>query len=168
MKAKIPEQRARAMLKVFLDAKRWVLIAAVCTSTCAMSGCIESSFNLAYESRLPQGITVPPGLTREDVTVTMDFIGIRGARLTIRDKTGKKLATVYGKVSRYPVVLNPPTTEQGYELVVIDGVLEIMECVGYRENANMVQNGRTVALFYVIDDPAVRKAVLDRQRSVGK
>ncbi len=98
----------------------------------------------------------------------MDFHTFKKTTFTLRDKTGKTLATVYGNASRYPVVLNPPTTAQGYELVVIDGVLEIMECVGYRENANMVQNGKTVALFYVIDDPAVRKAVLDGQKSAGK
>jgi hypothetical protein len=165
MKAKVTKSEVRSMLKMFLHAKRWALIAAVCISACAISGCIESTFNLASESRLPQGVTIPPGLTRTDVSVTLDYIGISQAKFTLRDKNGKKLATVTGKTKGNPVRLN--TTPQGpdprsrsYQLVIINGVTEIIEDRPYREHENMVQNGRIVALFYVIDDPAVRKELL--------
>jgi hypothetical protein len=153
------------MLKMFLHTKRLVLIAAVSIAACAMSGCIESSFNLASESRLPQGVTIPPGLTRADVTVTLDFYTLGQAKFTLRDKTGKKLTTVTGKTKGNPIYLKttpkgPDPTGSAYELVVINGLTEIMECRPYREHENMVQNGRIVALFYVIDDPAIKEEVL--------
>jgi hypothetical protein len=145
--------------------KRWALIAAVCISAWATTGCIESSFNLASESRLPQGMAIPPGLTRADVTVTLDFYTLGQARFTLRDKTGKKRTTVTGKTKGNPIYLKatpkgPDPTVPGYELVVINGVTEIMKCRPYREHENMVQNGRIVALFYVIDDPAIREELL--------
>jgi hypothetical protein len=167
MKAKVPKSEVRAMLKMFLHTKRWALIAAVCISACAINGCIESTFNLASESRLPQGVTIPPGLTRADVSVTLDFYTMGQAKFTLRDKTGKELTTVTGKTKGNPVYLkttpqgpDPSPRGPGYELVVINGVTEIMECRPYREHENMVQNGRIVALFYVVDDPTITKELL--------
>ena len=149
------------MLKMFLHTKRWSLIATVCISTCAINGCIESTFNLASESRLPQGVTIPPGLTRADVSVTLDFYTLGQAQFTLRDKNGKKLTTVTGKTKGDPIYLKTtPHGGNGYELVIINGVTEIIECRPYREHENMVQNGNIVALFYVVDAPAVRKELL--------
>ena len=153
------------MLKMFLHTKRWVLIAAGCIFACAITGCVESTFNLASESRLPQGMAIPPGLTRADVSVTLDFYTLGQAKFTLRDKNGKKLTTVTGKTKGDPMYLRatpqaPAPRRPVYELVVINGVTEIMECRPYREHENMVQNGKIVALFYVVDDPAVRKELL--------
>src|ERR1035441_6184889 len=103
MKAKVTKSEVRAMLKMYLRTKRWALVAAVCISACAITGCIESTFNLASESRLPRGMAIPPGLTRADVFVTLDYIGISGAKFTMRDKKGKKLATVNGKTKGDPI-----------------------------------------------------------------
>lgn len=159
----------RTVLKIFLHAKRWALITAVCISASAMTGCIESSFNLADESRLPHGVTIPPGLTRSDVTVTLDYITGTRANFTIRDRTGKKLARVSGKTKGGPVSLKTiplgydPRIE-GYQLVVINGVTEIIGDRPYREHEGMVQNGRIVALFYVIDDPAFSREILAGRR----
>ncbi len=38
----------------------------------------ESTFELASESRLPKWITLPPGLTRADVSTTMSYYICRG------------------------------------------------------------------------------------------
>jgi hypothetical protein len=146
------------MSKVFLHTKRLVLIAALCILACGITGCVESSFNLATESRLPHGMTVPPGLTRADVSVTLDFYTLGQAKFTLRDKNGKKLITVTGKTTGNPIDLAP--SDRAYQLVVINGVTEIMQCIPYRDNANMVQNGRIVALFYVIDNPALLNKLL--------
>ena len=148
---------------MFFHTKRWALIAAVCISAFAMNGCIESTFNLASESRLPQGVTIPPGLKRADVSVTLDFYTLGQARFTVRDKSGKTLTIATGKTKGNPIY--PKTTPHGgngYELVVISGVTEIIECRPYKPNENMVQNGKIVALFYVVDDPTLRKEVLSR------
>jgi hypothetical protein len=77
---------------------------------------------------------------------------------------------VTGKTKGNPV--HPKTTPlvpdprgSGYQLVVINGVTEIIEDVPYREHENMVRNGEIVALFYVVDDPAVKKELFGGQGS---
>ena len=148
-------------MKMFLHTKRWVLIAAVCIFACALTGCVESTFNLAGESRLPQGVTIPPGLTRADVSVTLDYYTLGQAKFTVRDKNGKKLTAVTGKTKGDPIYLKPtPHGGNGYDLVAISGVTEIIECRPYKAHENMVQNGEIVALFYVVDDPTISKELL--------
>jgi hypothetical protein len=150
------------MLKVFLHPKRWIVIVAVCAFPSTITGCIESTFNLASESRLPRGMATPSGFTRDDVSVTLDFYTPGPAEFTLRDKNGRKLATVTGEVKGDPIYLKTPPDPltPAYEIVVINGVTEILECIPYRDNANMVQNGRIVALFKVVDDPALKKELL--------
>src|SRR5580698_3347405 len=99
------------MEKMFLHTRRWALIAAVCISAFAMTGCLESSFDLASESRLPRGMVIPPGLTRTDVSVTVDFYTLPHTSFTMRDKHGKKLTTVIGKTKGNPLYLK--STPQG-------------------------------------------------------
>jgi hypothetical protein len=96
------------------------------------------------------------------VSVTLDFYSPGPAKITLRDKNGKKLATISGEVKGDPIYLKTPpdSLTPAYEIIVINGVTEIMECIPYRENANMVQNGRIVALFKVVDDPALKKEIL--------
>lgn len=89
---------------------------------------------MANESRLPSCLTLPPGLTRKDVSVTLNlYLPLRrgpDAKFILRDKKGKKLAEVTG---------NNAT------------LLRSIELVPYREHADMEQNGRAAALFYVTD-----------------
>jgi len=154
------------MLRVSPRIDKFLLIVALCISSCAITGCIESSFELARESRLPNGIKVPPGLTRTDVSVTLDYIDISTARFTLRDRKGKKLAEIKGKViNQYPLYLNSCPRRfypacPAYEFIVVNGVTEMIKNRPYTEHENMEQNGRIVALFYVIDDPAVRGELL--------
>jgi len=134
------------MAKNFLLTGRYLLIVALCISCCAITGCLESSFNLARESRLPTGMTLPPGLTCADVSVTLDYIGISTAKFTLRDNTGKKLTTVHGTTKGNAVYLKtapqePHPRSPSYQLVVINGVTEILENKPYREHENMEQNG---------------------------
>ena len=150
------------MLRLLLHAKRSILVVAVCTFSCALTGCIESSFDLADESRLPKGLATPTGVTRKDVSVTLDFYAPGPARFTLRDKDGKKLASVTGEVKGGPIYLKDPQDRltPGYEIIVINGVTEIMECIPYRDGADMTRNGEIVARFKVVDDPALRKQLL--------
>ncbi len=151
------------MLKMLLHLKRWtILVIAGCVFPCLLAGCLESTFNLASDSRLPRGLVTPSGFTRDDVSVTLDFYSSGPAQFTLRDKNGKKLAKVTGEVKGDPIYLKTPPDPlaSGYEVIVINGVTEIMECIPYRDNANMVQNGKIVALFKVVDDPALKKVLL--------
>jgi hypothetical protein len=151
--------------------KKWSLIVAACISVCVTTGCIESTFNLADESRLPKGIAIPPGLTRADVSLTLDYHTLGKAKFTLRDLNGKKLATVVGMAqgsSRYlsTAPRSHDLTVPAYDVVVINGVTEVIKDRPYQEHENMVQNGRIVALFYVVDDPAIKEEILAQGRSV--
>ncbi len=117
-----------------------------------MSGCIESTFTLASESKLPRSITLPPGLTRTDISVALNLYAplLRGpdAKFVLTDKSGKKLAEVRGK-------METTTSSEYYRIVTENGIAEIVELKPYRAHENMEQNGRAVALFYVKDDSGV-------------
>ncbi len=162
MKAKGSNLKMIEMLRLSLQPKRWILVVAICALPFVLTGCLESTFDLADESRLPQGLATPSGFTREDVSVTLDFYTPGPAIFSLRDKKGKKLATVTGEVKGDPIYLktSPSPLTPGYEIIVINGVTEIMECIPYRDGANMMKNGRIVALFKVIDDPTLKKEIL--------
>jgi hypothetical protein len=141
------------MLKMFFYTKRWALIAAVCISACAMNGCLESSFRIASESRLPRSLTIPPGLTRADVSATVDYYTLGQAKFILRDKNGRKIGMVTGHIKGNPLYLkNPPQgSEPGfpvYVLIVIDGVTEIME---HKQRGDIIS---------VTDDPGIREELL--------
>jgi hypothetical protein len=145
------------MLKISLRTKKYLAVFALSISSCAITGCLESSFKLASESRLPRWMTLPPGLTRTDLSVTLNYytnpLG-SDAKFILKDRKGKELAKINGKVKNlHPLQLkNPP---QGfdpgypsYEVVVVNGTTEIME------------HRKMEPIFYVTDDPAVRKELL--------
>ena len=136
------------MFKIFSRAGTYLIVVALCIFSCAMTGCVESTFTLASESRLPRFVTLPPGLTRTDVSVTLNlYAPLKGpdAKFVLADRKGKKLAEVKGRTTR----LTSPTY---YRIVTQNGATEIIKLRPYRQHENMEQNGRVVALFYVIDD----------------
>ena len=117
-------------------------------------GCSEANFNLAPESRLPKWFKIPIGLSRADVTVTMDYYIPPGgpiAVFTMFDKQGHKIAKVKGKLKgTSPNQLkNPlpgyPAGYPSYEIVTVFGVTDIIE------------HHKRVPIFYVTDDPDVWK-----------
>src|SRR5439155_14799550 len=72
-------------------------------------GCAEAQFELAAESRLPRWFTLPAGVQRTDVSVTLTYygplVGSQGtATVTLRHRQGKTLnevvATLQGKEPR--------------------------------------------------------------------
>jgi hypothetical protein len=71
----------------------------------------------------------------------------------LTDRKGNKLEEIKGKMME----LVPPTY---YSILTEKGITEIIKLKPYRENESMEQSGRAVALFYVIDDPSVRKELL--------
>jgi hypothetical protein len=130
---------------------------ALAISGSVMVGCEwfpESSFELASESRLPKWITLPPGLTRADVSITMSYYVMpwgRSSRFILRDKEGKIRTKVYGKdrglgpnYLKHPPPGFPPGYP-AYEVITVNGVIDIIE------------HRKPEPIFYVIDDPAVWK-----------
>jgi hypothetical protein len=98
-------------------------------------------------------MVLPPGLTREDVTVTMNYYTPPRARFILKDRKGKKLAQVTGKLKN-----QAPWSESypHYKAVVVNGTTEIIE------------HRKMEPIFYVNDDPAVRERVLSRTSKHGR
>jgi len=114
----------------------------------------ESTFELATESRLPKWITLPPGLTRADVSLTMSYYVMpwgRNAVFTLRGAKGQVRAKVRGKTRglgpfqlKHPPQGFPPGYPS-YEVITVNGTTEIIE------------HRKMEPIFYVTDDPAVWK-----------
>jgi hypothetical protein len=114
----------------------------------------ESTFELASESRLPKWITLPTGLTRADVSITMNYYVKpwgRSATFILKDKKGQVLTKVHGKQKGLePLQLKhpPPGFPPGYpsyELITVNGITDIIE------------HRKMEPTFYITDDPAVWK-----------
>lgn len=145
------------MFKIVRRIDRFLLFFVALTIVGSAIGCgwfPESTFELARESRLPKWITLPPGLTRADVSITMSYY-VRpwgsSATFILKDTKGQILEKVDGKVRGLePLQLKhpPPGFPPGYpsyELITVNGVTEIIE------------HRKPEPIFYITDDPAVRK-----------
>jgi hypothetical protein len=134
-----------------------LLCVALAISGSVMVGCDwipESTFELASGSRLPKWITLPPGLTRADVSITMNYYinpWGRDSLFMLQDKKGQLLTKVYGKSrGSGPNYLKhpPPGFPPGYpsyEVITVNGMTDIIE------------HRKLEPIFYVTDDPAVWK-----------
>jgi hypothetical protein len=132
------------MFESFSRKRKLALFAATLLSSLAINGCIESQFTLAHSSVLPKSITLPPGLTRKDVSVEVQFLApLKGpnAKLIVSDRRGKKLSEVKGMW-------------QGDAFKSADGSLEELRFVSCGLGFCFGQDGQVVALFYVFDDSA--------------
>jgi hypothetical protein len=105
----------------------------------------ESTFQLAEDSRLPKWVTIPPGLTRADISVTMNYYSMliaNDAQFILKDRNGKVLAKVGGKIkdlgSQGSRVAYP-----AYVAITVNGTTDIIE------------HRKMEPIFYVTDDPAV-------------
>ena len=114
----------------------------------------ESTFELASESRLPKWITLPSGLTRADVSITMSYYIKRwgnDAKFLIQDRKGQTLKKVYGTVkgSEPPHLEHPqpgfPPGYPSFSIITVNGITEIIE------------HRQPEPIFYITDDLAVWK-----------
>ena len=112
-----------------------LFIVVLAISGSMMVGCEwfpESTFELASESRLQKWITLPPGLARADVSLTMNhYINPWGRDSTfiLQDKKGQLRTKVYGKT----------------RVITVNGITDVIE------------HRKPEPIFYVMDDPAVWK-----------
>jgi hypothetical protein len=114
----------------------------------------ESTFELASESRLPKWITLPPGITRADVSIAMSYYILpwgRSATFILRDTKGQIRTKVHGKEKglepfqlKHPPHGFPPGYPS-YEVITANGTTEIIE------------HRKPEPIFYITDDPAVWK-----------
>jgi hypothetical protein len=119
----------------------------------------ESMFDLSPESRLPRWFTVPTGLTRADVTVTMyTYIDPSGRSSTfwLLDKNGHTLAKVHtvteglephyfgnAKKNANGGYDRPGDGYPAYEVETAHGITDVMEFK------------RMEPIFYINDDPQI-------------
>lgn len=132
------------------------LIISILIVTClSLVGCSyfpESSFELARDSRLPSWFTLPPGLSREDVTVKMNYYVKQSGRtvtfVLLNAKQGK-LAEAKGTLKGLePSKLKDPSSGSPtgyplYEIITVNGITEIIE------------HRKMEPIFYITDDRAV-------------
>jgi hypothetical protein len=145
------------MFKIVRRIDKFLLFVVALTILGSALGCEwfpESTFELASESRLPKWITLPSGLTRADVSVTMslyDSLWGSDVKIILQDTKGQTLTKVYGvEKGRGTLYLKHPT--QGfppgypaYEVITVNGMTEIIE------------HRKPEPIFYITDDPAVWK-----------
>lgn len=124
----------------------------------SLAGCLESSFQLSDESRLPKWFVVPEGRNRRDFTVQMDLHSTFGG--------GKDVFKLRGKIKFYYIkkytVANSEqpdiqsrqlkTPPEGfpkgyprYKVVTINNITDIIEL------------RKMEPLFYMTDDPKIWK-----------
>jgi hypothetical protein len=134
-----------------------LLLVALTISGSAIVGCEyfpESTFELASESRLPKWITLPPGHTRADISLTMSYyinpLG-RNVKFILRDAKTEKPIKLYGEEKdggpfklEHPPQGFPPGYP-AYEVITVNGVIDIIE------------HRKMEPIFYATDDPAVWK-----------
>ena len=145
------------MLAIVKRIAKFVLFCATLALLSSAIGCEwfpESTFELASESRPPKWITIPSGLARADVSLTMSYYSLPWggrAMFTLRDAKGRILAKIGGKTRglgpnylKHPEPGSPPNYPM-YEVITVKNVTEIIE------------HRKPEPIFYVTDDPAVRK-----------
>jgi hypothetical protein len=130
----------------------WIAAAAAVIASAA-TGCQyfpESSFELANESRLPRFMSLPQGLTRAEVSITMSYYVKPWGRTATFTMQGRK---VTGKLKcSEPFRLKKAMEESAsddpyYELVTVNGISEVIE------------HRKMEPVFYISDDPEVQKAI---------
>lgn len=122
----------------------------------SLSGCLEASFELAPESRLPKWLEAPKGVPRSDFRVTMDYYStFSGGEFVFEfyDKNKflkiKKivLTTDMQPSIREMELKNPsagfPKGYPVYNVVTVNGITDIVE------------RRKMEPIFYMTDDPAV-------------
>jgi hypothetical protein len=145
------------MFKIIRHIDKLLLLFVALTIAGSAIGCEwfpESTFELASESRLPKWITLPPGLTRADVSITMSYYVMPwggSATFLLKDTKGQIRTKVNGKVPGLgPNQLKHPPSGfplgyPAYEVITVNGITEIIE------------HRKPEPIFYITDDPAVWK-----------
>jgi len=143
-------------MKEFMP-RRFCLNLVLLIAAISLSGCLESSFELASESRLPKWFEAPDGVPRGDLRVTMDYYStFSGGEYVFkfyRKNQFFKIKEININIDMAPrVELKelPPGFPKGYPkyyAVTVNGVTDIIE------------HRKMEPVFYVTDDPMIWKEV---------
>jgi hypothetical protein len=112
----------------------------------------ESTFQLANDSRLPRWFTLPPGLSRADVSVTMNYYiepTGRSATFVLHDKENHILGKVTGTLRGSTPLSVKGSSQSGttdypsFEVITAQGVSEVIE------------HKKMEPKFYITEDSAI-------------
>lgn len=146
------------MLRQFSNSLLLALL--LLASSHLLVGCVESEFTLAPQSRLPTWFTVPAGLSRSDVSVTLAYYTTGKVRLALADRKGKKIAEIVGESQWHPDTLSKRNKDGGldansyphYSIIRAKSIVEVFEFK------------RLEPIFYVTDDPRIVAPSFSRNR----
>ena len=122
--------------------------------TLQLFGCLESSFTLSEESRIPYFLKVPEGASRGDLYVTLDYYNTSSGGESVFKLFNRvgffslDKVTVTQNISDHMRKLkNPPVGSPkgypSYEIIRVNGIIDIIE------------HRKMEPIFYTTDDPAV-------------
>jgi hypothetical protein len=147
------------ILKLILPSLVTVMLLSAVVAGC--DSLPESSFELANDSRLPIWFNLPQGLSRADVSVTMDYYikpTGRSATFVLHDKENHILGKVTGTLSGSTPISVKASSQSGttgypsFEVITAEGVSEVIE------------HKQMEPKFYITDDPAVLRALGQSRR----
>lgn len=140
-----------------------LFLAALVIASCSpIRGCMQSSFTLAPESRLPGWFSLPSGYARDAVTVNLYYFSspfpVDDVELELTDRNDKKLAVVTGKMcwpemeeKRHKDGEFDPDRHSYYVFVRANGKLEVLE------HGNQ-------STFRISDDPELMKEAAESKK----
>jgi hypothetical protein len=122
----------------------------------SLTGCLEASFELAPESRLPKWLDAPTGVSRSDLKVTMDYYStFNGGEYVFKfyDKNKiLKIQKIILSTEEQPTIrtrelkippVGFPKGYPAYNVVTVNGITDIVE------------RRKMEPIFYMTDDPVI-------------
>jgi len=130
--------------------KTWLVMLIFLVVSCQpLRGCVESEFTLSPESRLPKWFTLPSGLSRTDVSVTLAYYTMGKAKLTLEDKQGKTLSEIVGEESWHPQTIKKKNSSGGFD----PGAYPLYVIIKANGIVEVVEHKQMEPFFYITDDP---------------
>lgn len=143
--------------------RAYLRLVLVVTILVGMSGCLESSFVLAPESRLPKWFEVPDGTSRNELEVTMDYYSTGESIFKLYKVNNFFALKKVTGIPRFPysnyLKNSPAGFPKGYpsyEVITVSGITDIIE------------HRKMEPIFYVTDDPNVWRELGVKQTKIGK
>ena len=123
-----------------------------------VAGCVVSKFSLAADSRLPVWFTLPKGVQRDDVIVTLSYVTTavtpENTVMEMRSVNGEEISKIRAIECLHPIMEAKKNSKGGfdpdsfphYRIIRANGKTEIVE-------------HRMEPIFRIVDDPSLRASL---------
>jgi hypothetical protein len=120
----------------------------------SISGCLESSFEIGEESRIPSWFNISPELKRNELTVTLDYYTDGSAVFKLYKKGSYQvLDEVIGVVRDETPLERDGTSWPAGQLATYPVYVVVI----FQGNAQIIEHKERGAVFYISDDLAIIK-----------